>query len=148
MLGEMRTHPRTGRTRVPRGFLAFLVGVISTLGGVAPGRAQTPPLTSPVAPAKNPGLIADLAPFRTLAEQVKAAFDKGQTDVAKAKVKETESTWDKEEARLRPKYPTVWKLLDQKLDVVIKIFGQSRPDPKQAGPALDDLIAKLTAPEA
>ena len=142
--------------RASPNWLSLLAGTLA-LTLTIPARAQNPPTpppppatASPAAPtpAKNPGLAADLAPFKNLAEQVKAAFDKGQTDVAKAKVKETESTWDKEEARLRPKYPTVWKLLDQKLDLVIKIFGQSRPDPKQAGPALDDLIAKLTTPEA
>ena len=89
-----------------------------------------------------------MAPFKAMAEQVKVAFDKGETETAKAKVKETESAWDKEEARLRPKYPTPWKVIDKKLDLVINIFGQTRPDPKQAGPALDDLIARLAAPGA
>ena len=126
------------------------------LGGATPGRTQSPPvppvppLTAPPAPspAKNPGLVPDMAPFKAPAEQVKAAFDKGEIDAAKAKVKETETTWDKEETRLRPKYPTPWKVIDKKLDLVIKIFGQTRPDPKQAGPAVDDLIARLAAPDA
>jgi hypothetical protein len=97
-------------------------------------------------PTNKPDIVSDMSGFKLKAEEIKGAFNPTQPASAKLKVKELESSWDKAEPQLRPKHPKEWQLLDRMIDRVIKVFDQSQPAPEQASPALDELIAKLAAP--
>jgi hypothetical protein len=109
--------------------------------------AQSLMSQQPVPAAMNkPDIVSDMSGFKLKAEEIKAAFNPSQPASAKVKVKELESSWDKAEPQLRPKYPKEWQVLDRMIDRVIKVFDQSQPAPEQAGPALDELIARLVAP--
>jgi hypothetical protein len=97
-------------------------------------------------PSDASGLLREMAGFKSLADQIKIAFEDGQTAVAKAKVGKLESSWEQAEARLHLKYPKQSQILDQSLDRVIATFSQPNPDPKQARSSLDQLIALMSHP--
>ena len=123
-------------------FLAF-----ATLG-ITTGSAEensSPPAASQ-SPSSTSALLREIAGFKSLADQIKIAFDEGRTVVTKAKIKELEASWEQAEPRLHLKYPNQSQILDQSLDRVIAVFSRSSPDPKQARSSLDQLIAIMSHP--
>ena len=92
-------------------------------------------------PSSASELVREMDGFKSLADQIKVAFEEGRTVVAKAKVEELEASWEQAEPQLHLKYPKQSAILDRSLERVIAVFSQSNPDPKQARPSLDQLIA-------
>ncbi len=116
--------------------------------GITTGSAvenSSPPAVSQ-SPSGASALVREMAGFKSRADQIKIAYEEGRTVVAKAKVEELEASWEQAEPRLHLRYPNQSKILDKTLDRVIAIFSRSNPDPKQAGPSLDQLIAIVSQP--
>ncbi|HZC36775.1 MAG TPA: hypothetical protein VE242_14225 [Chthoniobacterales bacterium] len=113
---------------------------------IAAASAEENPSTNPVSqsPSGASGLVRELAGFKSLADQIKIAFEEGRTAVARVKIRKLESSWEQAEPRLHFKYPKQSQILDESLDRVIAAFSQSNPDPKQARPSLDELIATVS----
>lgn len=87
-----------------------------------------------------------MAGFKSLADQIKVAFEEGQIVEAKTKIEELESSWEQAEPRLHLTYPKQSQMLDKSLERVIAVFSQSNPDPRQARPSLQQLIAIVSHP--
>jgi hypothetical protein len=118
----------------------------ATLSITAAAEENPSPNAVRQSPSGASGLVREMAGFKSLADQIKTAFEDGQTAVAKAKVGKLESSWEQAEARFQLKYPKQSQILDKSLDRVIAAFSQPDPDPKQAGPSLDQLIALVSHP--
>jgi hypothetical protein len=116
--------------------------------GIAAGSAEEN--SSPTAvlrsPSSDTALVDEMASFKPLVDQIKVAFEEGQIIVAKTKVGELESLWERAEPRLYLTYPKQSQMLDQSLDRVIALFSQSNPDSGQASASLHQLIAILSHP--
>jgi uncharacterized membrane protein YkoI len=85
----------------------------------------------------------DLSTFRTIAADTLAIVNTGNLTRAKARIKDLETTWDEAEAKLRPRNPERWQIIDKAIDAAL---GQLRADTPQASgskDALQSLLATL-----
>ena len=122
--------------------LAFATLGITT--GSAVENSPAPAVSQ--SPSGASALVREMAGLKSLADQIKIAYEEGRTVVAKAKVEELEASWEQAEPRLHLKYPSQSQILDKSLDRVIAVFSRFNPDPKQARPSLDQLIAIVSHP--
>jgi len=60
--------------------------------------------------------LDDLSSFRTIAVDTFAIVNTENLTSAKARIKDLETNWDKAEARLRPRNPGRWLLIDKAID--------------------------------
>ena len=86
---------------------------------------------------------AEIARFRTIAQDTVAKVQAGDQAAATARVKDLETAWDDDEATLRPMDEAAWHLLDDRIDSVLKALRASKPDPATETQTLTALLAAL-----
>jgi Repeat of Unknown Function (DUF347) len=86
---------------------------------------------------------AEIAKFRTIAQDTLAKVHAGDQTGATARIKDLETAWDDDEPTLRPLDPTSWHALDGQIDGVLKALRGSKPDPATEAQTLTALVTAL-----
>lgn len=92
--------------------------------------------------------LGDLSAFRTITQDTLNLVNSGNQSAATTRVIDLETAWDNSEARLKPKDPTTWHDLDDKIDTVLRALRSTRPDPPTEKAALTTLLTALAPPTA
>jgi uncharacterized membrane protein YkoI len=91
--------------------------------------------------------LGDLSAFRTIAADTLAIVNTGNLTRAKARIKDLETTWDEAEAKLRPRNPERWQIIDKAIDAALGQLRADRPQASGAKDALQSLLATLDQPD-
>lgn len=159
--------PAPGHSGRERGMLAyFALVVVITAGVLARANAQphaaasadeseasspqpSPQGPSAAAPALTPQQAtqsfppAEIAKFRTIAQDTLTKLQAGNQTAATKRVKDLETAWDADQPTLQPRDQTAWTLLDGKVDAVLKALRAKTPDPTAEQDALHALVQAL-----
>ena len=90
--------------------------------------------------------LGDLSSFRTIAVDTLAIVNTENLTSAKARIKDLETNWDKAEARLRPRNPERWLLIDKAIDAALTQLRADRPQASASKEALQNLLASFDRP--
>ncbi|TQF74028.1 hypothetical protein FK531_05020 [Rhodococcus spelaei] len=105
--------------------------------------------TATVATTLSPGQVtehfppSDVANFRVIAQDTLAKVRAGDQADATARVKDLETAWDDDEVSLRPADETTWRVVDSRIDSVLKALRAGRPDPATETRTLTALLTAL-----
>jgi uncharacterized membrane-anchored protein len=155
-----RTHTSTVTTRPAREriMLGYYAAVAVATGALLIWAAGQPHATAaseqetsaaPVATPLTPGEAtahfppAEVANFRTIAQDTLTKVQAGDQTGATARIKDLETGWDDGEATLRPLDETAWHVLDGRIDSVLKALRASQPDPATETQTLTALLTAL-----
>jgi uncharacterized membrane protein YkoI len=119
----------------------FIVLFALNLGGRVPARNAA----NPVPPGSNQPL-GDLSPFRSIAADTLAMVDSGDFARARTRVKALESSWDKAEAKLHPRDPEQWQIIDKAIDTALTQLRADRPEAAGCRDALQNLLVVFDHP--
>jgi uncharacterized membrane-anchored protein len=104
---------------------------------------------APVTTQLTPGEVtahfppAEVAKFRTIAEDTLTKVQAGDQTGATARIKDLETAWDDDQATLRPLDATAWTVLDGRIDNVLKAVRASTPDTATETQTLTALLTDL-----
>jgi uncharacterized membrane protein YkoI len=115
------------------GALCFLLLALSLWGRALAQDAANQPL-------------GDLSSFRAIAADTLAIVNRGNLARAKARIKDLETNWDREEARLRPRNPERWRTIDKAIDAALVQLRADKPQASASKDALQELLASLDRP--
>jgi uncharacterized membrane protein YkoI len=87
--------------------------------------------------------LGDLSSFRTIAGDTLAIVNTGNLSRAKARINDLETSWDAAEAKLRPRNPERWRILDKAIDTALVQLRADRPQAPAAKDALQNLLASF-----
>ena len=110
------------------------------------GRALAGDAANQSQPASQSQPLGDLSSFRTIAVDTLAIVNTGNLTSAKARIKYLETYWDKAEARLRPRNPGQWLLIDKAIDAALTQLRADRPQASASKEALQNLLASFDRP--
>ena len=91
--------------------------------------------------------LGDLSSFRTIAADTLAIVNGGNLARAKARIKDLETNWDRAEARLRPRNPERWLVIDKAIDAALVQLRADRPQAAASKDALQNLLASFDRPD-
>lgn len=149
------------RERIMLGYYAIVAILVGVLLGWASGQPHaTPaadaesdpvPASAPQTPgqAVSPGQAvahfppAEVANFRTITRDTLGLVQGGKQTDAKARIKDLETAWDKDQDTLQPLDQTGWTAVDGRIDKVLKALRSTHPDPATETQALDALLTTL-----
>jgi uncharacterized membrane protein YkoI len=87
--------------------------------------------------------LGDLSSFRVIAADTLAVVNTGNLTRAKARIKDLETNWDRAEAKLRPRHPERWLVIDKAIDAALVQLRADRPQASAAKDALQNLLASF-----
>jgi hypothetical protein len=90
--------------------------------------------------------LGDLSSFRAIAADTLAIVNTGNLTHAKARIKDLETNWDAAEAKLRPRNPERWRIVDKAIDTALVQLRADRPQTSAAKDALQNLLASFDGP--
>jgi len=90
--------------------------------------------------------LSDLSSFRVIAGDTLAIVDAGNLKRARARIKDLEANWDRAEAKLRPRSPEQWLVIDKAIDAALVQLRADKPQAPAAKEALQTLLASLDQP--
>jgi uncharacterized membrane-anchored protein len=147
------THP--ARERIMLGYyaaVALAAGALLVWSAGRPHAAATEAEEAGTAPATGsvtPGQVtahfppAEIAKFRTIAQDTLAKVQAGDQTGATARIKDLETAWDDDEATLRPMDGNAWKTIDGQIDDALYAARARRPNPATQKQALTTLLTTL-----
>jgi uncharacterized membrane-anchored protein len=147
------THP--ARERIMLGYYAAVALATGALLVWSAGRphatateaeeAGTAPATGSVTPGQVTAHFppAEIAKFRTIAQDTLAKVQAGDQTGATARIKDLETAWDNDEATLRPMDGTAWKTIDGQIDDALYAARARKPNPATEKQALTTLLTTL-----
>ena len=136
----------------------FAVVAVATGALLAWAAAQphaAPPRESKTAPAVGHGRSrpgrrprkfppADVANFRTITQDTLAKVQAGDQAGATARIKDLETAWDDDQAKLQPMDDAAtWTAIDGRIDAVLTALRATTPDPATEKQALNELLNAL-----
>ena len=109
------------------------------------GETSAAPVTTTLTPGQATAHFppAEVAKFRTIAQDTLAKVRAGDQTGATARIKDLETAWDDDQATLQPLDDTAWHVLDGRIDSVLKAVRASQPDPATETPTLTALLTAL-----
>jgi uncharacterized membrane protein YkoI len=122
----------------PRRALGTLCLLLLTLGLLGRALAEDP--------ANQREALGDLSSFRAIAADTLAVVNTGNLTRAKARIKDLETNWDQAEAKLRPRNPERWRIIDKAIDAALVQLRADRPQALAAKDALQNLLASFDQP--
>ena len=143
------------RERIMLGYYAVVAVATGALLVWAAGQPhataanEEEPSTAPVITTLTPGQAtahfppAEIAKFRTIAQDTLTKVQVGDHTEATARIKDLETAWDDDEATLRPLDETTWHVLDGRIDSVLKALRANKPDPATETQTLTALLTAL-----
>ena len=147
---------RPAREWIMLGYYAAVAVATAVLLGWAAGQPHSAVAseeedagTSSVTATLDPGQAtahfppAEVAKFRTIAQDTLTKVQAGQQADAKTRIKDLETAWDDDEPTLRPADPTAWRVLDGRIDSVLQAVRASTPDPATETQTLTALLTEL-----
>ena len=149
---------RPARERLMLGYYAVIVVATVALLVWAAGQPRAPqttasneeeggstPTGATHAPARASAVFppADVAGFRIITQTTLQDVRGGDQAAAKARIKDLETAWDEDQARLQPMDQASWTALDRQIDTVLTALRSPRPDPATEIPALNSLLTSL-----
>lgn len=107
--------------------------------------ANAAPVTTTLTPGQSTAHFppAEVAKFRTIAQDTLAKVQAGDQAGATTRIKDLETTWDDDQATLQPLDDTAWNVLDGRIDSVLKAVRASHPDPATETQTLTALLTAL-----
>ncbi len=107
--------------------------------------AQTPTQSNGASTStpSNTSPLGDLTSFRTITQDTLNLLDASNQSGATTRIGDLEYEWDNAEARLKSKNPTVWTLIDGKIDTVLRELRAVNPNITSEKNALNVLLAVL-----
>lgn len=90
--------------------------------------------------------LGDLSAFEVITRDTLNLVDGGNQSGATTRIADLETAWDNSEARLKPKDPTSWHDLDDKIDTVLRELRSTSPQPASEKVALTNLLTALGTP--
>ncbi|MGW4096575.1 COG4705 family protein [Mycobacterium sp. NPDC004974] len=87
---------------------------------------------------------ADIATFRTIAEDTLTKLRAGDQTGATVRIKDLETAWDERQGALQPMDVDTWTGLDGQIDGVLTALRAAQPDPATEKQSLDALLASLS----
>jgi uncharacterized membrane protein YkoI len=90
--------------------------------------------------------LGDLSSFRAIAADTLAVVNTGNLTRAKARIKNLETNWDQAEAKLRPRNPERWLVIDKAIDATLVQLRADKPQASAAKDALQNLLASFDRP--
>jgi len=109
------------------------------------GETSAAPVTTTLTPGQATAHFppAEVAKFRTIAQDTLAKVRAGDQTGATARIKDLETAWDDDQATLQPLDDTAWHVLDGRIDSVLKAVRASQPDPATETQTLTALLTAL-----
>jgi uncharacterized membrane-anchored protein len=150
--------PRPVRERIMLGYYAVVAvatGVLmiwaagkphtTTASAAGAEEADPAPASAPLSPGQAVAHFpaADMANFRTIAQDTLTKVQAGDQAGARSRVKDLETAWDSDQATLQPMDGTAWNGLDGQIDSVLKAVRASKPDPATETQTLTALVTAL-----
>src|ERR1700738_4214946 len=90
--------------------------------------------------------LGDLSSFRAIAADSLAIVNTGNLTRAKARIKDLETNWDGAEAKLRPRDPERWRIIDKAIDAALAQLRADRPQKSASKDALQNLLTSFDGP--
>src|SRR3981081_2973982 len=87
--------------------------------------------------------LCALSSFRPIAVDTLAIVNTGNLARAKARIKDLETNWDAAEAKLRPRNPDRWRILDKAIDAALVQLRADRPQALASKDALQNLLTSF-----
>jgi hypothetical protein len=147
-----------GAFRVRRVMLAFYA-VVAVATGVLLVEAASQPHATPASAEESDSSVnatlapgqsatasfpaADVAKFRTIAQDSLTKVQAGDQTAATARIKGLETAWDDAQPTLQPMDDTSWTVLDGQIDSALKALRASNPDPGTETQTLTTLLVSL-----
>lgn len=135
--GTVGYHVRQAALRAPAANAA------PTGASAAAGAPVGPPATTPQSPPPAASPLGDLSAFRTITQDTLDLLNAGNQSGATTRIGDLEYEWDNAEARLKPRNPSAWAVVDGKVDTVLRALRAARPDAAAERAALTALLAVL-----
>jgi uncharacterized membrane protein YkoI len=88
----------------------------------------------------------DLSSFRGIAQDTLTIVNTGNLKLAKSRIKNLETDWDRAEAKLRPQNPEQWRRIDKAIDAALQQLRTDSPQATAANEVLQNLLAELDRP--
>jgi len=116
--------------------MAGLAVILGATQGCSPGNEPAQSAPGVHAPSK----LGNLAPFRTISEDVAAKVDAQDLAGAKTRIRDLEKTWDDAEAGIKPRAAADWHRLDKGIDRALDALRAKQPQQAECKAAMDDLL--------
>jgi hypothetical protein len=87
--------------------------------------------------------LGNLSSFRKIAADTLAIVNAGNLARAKTRIKDLETNWDRAEAKLRPRDPERWLVIDKTIDAALVQLRADRPQASASKDALQNLLASF-----
>jgi hypothetical protein len=81
--------------------------------------------------------------YRTIIQDTLDLIGSGDESGAKGRITDLESAWDDDQTTLQPKDCQAWTFVDQQIDPVLSVAGDSNPDQATQEAALNSLLTTL-----
>jgi uncharacterized membrane-anchored protein len=146
---------RPARERIMLGYYAVVAvatGVLLVWSAGQPhaiAASEQETSAAPVTTTLTPGQAtahfppAEVAKFRTIAQDTLAKVQAGDQTGARTRIKDLETAWDDDQATLQPLDDNAWRVLDGRIDSVLKAVRASQPDPATETQTLTALLTAL-----
>jgi uncharacterized membrane-anchored protein len=146
---------RPARERIMLGYYAVVAvatGVVLVWSAGQPhaiAASEQETSAAPVTTTLTPGQAtahfppAEVAKFRTIAQDTLAKVQAGDQTGARTRIKDLETAWDDDQATLQPLDDNAWRVLDGRIDSVLKAVRASQPDPATETQTLTALLTAL-----
>jgi hypothetical protein len=86
---------------------------------------------------------ANVANYRAITQDTLAKVQDGDQAGATARIKDLETAWDDDQAKLQPMDGSTWTAIDGRIDAVLTALRAGTPDPTNEKNALNDLLTAL-----
>ena len=120
---------------------ACLAAVLAAAQGCSQGNEPAPSASAAHAPSK----LGNLAPFRSITEDVAAKVEAQDLAGAKTRIRDLEKTWDDAEAGIKPRAAADWHRLDKGIDRALDALRAKQQQQAECQAALDDLLKTFDA---